>query len=137
MFGIVSKHEYNNLDKKYVAVLKELNDIKNNCVMMRKSDMDVLMSDMKKLEADNRMLLNNLERYQETMGRIFRLADGCNYDVKDYKGLDTTANWIKIKDSELVCSKCGYAFWNGTDRYQSHCCGCGRRMENIIIDEEK
>ena len=111
--------------------MNEINDIRVHGVVMRKSDVDVLMSDMKELEADNKMLLNRLKQYEEAMEKIFKLSDRCNFDVKDYEGLDTVAYWIKEEGKPFTCSKCGYSFWNGTDNFISHCCGCGRRMEKI------
>jgi len=139
MFGLVSEIKYNQLDKKYASTQKELDDIKKNCVMVRKSDMDVLMADMKKLEEDNRMLLKRLEEYENVIDKMRRLSNTPLYTSTEYKGLDTDAYWVTEEGKPLVCSKCGYSFWNGTDQYVTHCSGCGRRMINIVqgkINEE-
>ena len=142
MFGLVTQRKYNTLDKKFVSTQKELDDIRKYCVCVRKQDMDVLMSDIKKLETDNEILRKQVEKYQDIMEKIFRLTESVDFNTEEIsKGVDTEAYWVTEEGKPLVCSKCGHSFWNGTDHYVTHCSGCGRRMIDIvkgkIITEEK
>ena len=138
MFGLVTQRKYDALDKRLVLTQKELHDIRKYGVIMRKSDMDNLMLDMKKLQDDNEILRRQLERYEESMSKIYSYANKCNYDVnKDYKGLVTEAYWIEEEGKPDQCSNCGFTVYNTTDIRILYCQGCGRLMVKTVRREDE
>ena len=38
------------------------------------------------------------------------------------------AHWLKDERGALVCSHCGYGFYNATGNWPDHCTGCGYKM---------